>query len=289
MPAMMNLKKYTYAPWWNLLLITLGSVVFALGAKAIVVHHNFITGGIYGTGLLLYYKTGWLSPGLWYLLLNLPLFAVGWFFVGRRFFLYSLYSVAVITVSSELIQFDFGIREQMYAAIGGGIICGTGSGIILRSLGSGGGLDIIGVILNQKFNLGIGKFYLMFNIILFSFVITYYDADIFIASIILVFITSVSLEHILALFNQRKVIFIVSDSNEEIADILIHELHQGATFLKGRGVYSGQDKLLLMAITNNIQMKRVEEAVFNIDPQALFIVENSFNVIGSGFGERKTY
>lgn len=285
----MNLKKYTYAPWWNLLLITLGSVVFALGAKAIVVHHNFITGGIYGTGLLLYYKTGWLSPGLWYLLLNLPLFAVGWFFVGRRFFLYSLYSVAVITVSSELIQFDFGIREQMYAAIGGGIICGTGSGIILRSLGSGGGLDIIGVILNQKFNLGIGKFYLMFNIILFSFVITYYDADIFIASIILVFITSVSLEHILALFNQRKVIFIVSDSNEEIADILIHELHQGATFLKGRGVYSGQDKLLLMAITNNIQMKRVEEAVFNIDPQALFIVENSFNVIGSGFGERKTY
>ena len=174
------------------------------------------------------------------------LFAVGWFFVGRRFFLYSLYSVAVITVSSELIQFDFGIREQMYAAIGGGIICGTGSGIILRSLGSGGGLDIIGVILNQKFNLGIGKFYLMFNIILFSFVITYYDADIFIASIILVFITSVSLEHILALFNQRKVIFIVSDRNEEIADILIHELHQGATFLKGRGVYSGQDKLLLI-------------------------------------------
>lgn len=289
MPAMMNLKKYTYAPWWNLLLITLGSVVFALGAKAIVVHHNFITGGIYGTGLLLYYKTGWLSPGLWYLLLNLPLFVVGWFFVGRRFLLYSLYSVAVITVSSELIQLDFGIREQMYAAIGGGIICGTGSGIILRSLGSGGGLDIIGVILNQKFNLGIGKFYLMFNIILFSFVITYYNADIFIASIILVFITSVSLEHILALFNQRKVIFIVSDRNEEIADILIHELHQGATFLKGRGVYSGQDKLLLMAITNNIQMKRVEEAVFNIDPQALFIVENSFNVIGSGFGERKTY
>lgn len=286
---MMNLKKYTYAPWWNILLITLGSVVFSLGAKAIVVHHHFITGGIYGTGLLLYYKTGWLSPGLWYLMLNLPLFAVGWFFVGRRFFLYSLYSVAVITLSSELIQLDFGIHEQIYAAIAGGIVCGTGSGIILRSLGSGGGLDIIGVVLNQKFNLGIGRLYLMYNIVLFSFVITYYNADIFIASIILVFITSVALEHILALFNQRKVIFVVSDKNEEISAILVHELHQGATFLKGRGVYSGRDKLLLMAITNNIQMKRVEETVFNIDPQALFIVENSFNVIGSSFGERKTY
>ena len=84
-------------------------------------------------------------------------------------------------------------------------------------------------------------------------------------------------------------IFIVSDRNEEIAKVLVHDLHQGATFLKGRGVYSGRDKLLLMAITNNFQMKRVEEAVFNIDPQALFIVENSFNVIGSNFGERKVY
>lgn len=285
----MDLKKYTYSPAWNLLLITVGSTLFSLGAKAIVVHHNFITGGIYGTGLLLYYKTQWLSPGTWFLVLNLPLFAVGWFFVSRRFFLYSLYAVIIITVSSELINFDFGIHEQIYAAVAGGIICGTGSGIVLRSLGSGGGLDIIGVILNQKFNMGFGKFFLIFNAVLFSFVITYYNADIFIASIILVFITSVSLEHILSLFNQRKVIFIVSDRNEEIAKVLVHDLHQGATFLKGRGVYSGRDKLLLMAITNNFQMKRVEEAVFNIDPQALFIVENSFNVIGSNFGERKVY
>jgi uncharacterized membrane-anchored protein YitT (DUF2179 family) len=285
----MKLKKYTYSPAWNLLLITLGSTLFSLGAKGIIVHHNFITGGIYGTALLLSYRTEWLSPGIWFFLLNLPLFAVGWFFVSRRFFFYSLYGVVALTLASELITLDFGIREQLYAAVAGGILCGTGSGIVLRSLGSGGGLDIVAVILNQKFNLGFGRLYLIFNAVLFSFVITYYNADIFIASIILVFITSLSLENILGLFNQRKVIFIVSDRTEEIADVLVKDLHQGATFLKGRGVYSGRDKLLLMAITNNIQMKRVEEAVFKIDPKALFIVENSFTVIGSSFGERKVY
>ena len=285
----MNLKKYTYSPVWNILLITLGSTLFSLGAKGIIVHHNFITGGIYGTALLLFYKTQWLSPGIWYLLLNLPLFAIGWFFISRRFFFYSLYGVMTLTATSELISLDFGIQEQLYAAVAGGILCGSGVGIVLRSLGSGGGLDIIAVILNQKFNLGFGKLYLIFNAVLFSFVIAYYDADIFIASVILVFITSVSLENILGLFNQRKVIFIVSDRSEEIADVLVHDLHQGATFLKGRGVYSGNDKLLLMAITNNIQMKRVEEAVFKIDPKALFIVENSFTVIGSSFGARKVY
>ncbi len=285
----MNLKKYTYSPAWNLLVITVGASLFSLGAKAIVFHNNFITGGIYGTGLLIYYKTHWLSPGIWYFLFNLPLLVIGWFFVSRRFLLYTLYAVLVTTISSELIDFNFGIHEQIYAAVAGGILCGTGGGITLRSLGSGGGLDIIGVILNQKFNLGFGKFYLVFNAVLFSFVITYYNADIFIASIILVFIMSVSLDYMLALFNQRKVIFIVSDKNEEIAGVLVNDLHQGGTFLKGCGVYNRKDKLILMAITNNIQMKRVEETVFNIDPQALFIVENSFNVIGSNFGERKVY
>ncbi|MBN1930229.1 MAG: YitT family protein [Desulfobacterales bacterium] len=285
----MKLRDFTYSPVWNIILITIGSVLFSLGVKSIVVHHNFITGGIYGTGLLIYYKTNALTPGMWFLLLNLPLFIIGWFFVSKRFFFYSIYSVVLVTVSSELINFNFNISQQLYAAIAGGIICGTGTGIVLRSLGSGGGLDIIGVILNQKFNIGIGKFYLLFNFILFIFVVSYFGIDIFIASIILVFISSTSLEYVLALFNQRKIIYVISDKNEEIANILIQDLNQGATFIKARGAYTGKNKYILMAITNNIQLKRVEEAVFKVDSHALFIVENSFNVIGSTFSKRKIY
>ena len=285
----MKLRDFTYSPAWNIILITIGSILFSLGIKSIVVHHNFITGGIYGTGLLIYYKTNILTPGMWFLLLNLPLFIIGWFFISKRFFFYSAYSVILVTVSSDLINLNFNISQQFYAAIAGGIICGTGNGIVLRSLGSGGGLDIIGVILNQKFNFGIGKFYLLFNFLLFTFVVSYFGIDIFIASIILVFISSTSLEYVLALFNQRKIIYIISDRNEEIANILIYDLYQGATFIKGKGAYTGKDKYILMAITNNIQLKRVEEAVFKVDSHALFIVENSFNVIGSTFSKRKIY
>jgi uncharacterized membrane-anchored protein YitT (DUF2179 family) len=285
----MKLKNFTYSILWNILLITAGSVLFSLGAKSIVIHHNFITGGIYGIALLIYYNTNTLTPGIWFFLFNVPLFIIGWFFVSRRFFFYSIYAVIVVTVSSEFIQFDFAIKEQLYAAIAGGIICGAGGGLVLRSLGSGGGLDVIAVILNQKFNLGIGKFYLAFNVILFSFVISYYNADIFIASVIFVFISSVSLEYILALFNQRKIVYIISEKSEDISKVFMNDLKQGATFIKGRGAYTGKDQLILMAITNNIQMRRLEEAAFRIDSHALFIVENSFNVIGSTFGKRKIY
>ena len=214
-------KDFTYTPLWNLFLITLGSVIFTIGAKAVLVHHNFITGGIYGTGLLIYYKTGWLSPGIWFMVLNLPLFLVGWFFVSRRFFLYSLYAVVVVSLASEIIHMNFDIHEQLYAAVAGGIICGVGNGIIFRSLGSGGGLDIIALILNQKYNLGIGKTYMIFNVGLFSFLITYAGMDLFIASVILVFISSVALEYVLALFNQRKIVYVVSEKTENISKALI--------------------------------------------------------------------
>lgn len=274
---------------WNLFLITLGSVVFAFGAKAILIHHNFIMGGLYGTSLLVYYTTDILSPGLLFLIANIPVFALGFFMVSRRFLIYSLWAVAVVTTASELIHFDLHIVDQFYAAVAGGVICGTGSGIILRSLGSGGGLDILAVILNQKFNIGIGKTVIVYNLCLFSLALSLYEIDLVVASFILTFISAITLDYVLVLFNQRKIVYILSDFSAEIAETIWQELKQGATVIGARGAHSGKDRSMLMTITNNLQVKRLEEKVFSIDPNALFIVENSFNVIGSGFGRRKIY
>lgn len=242
-----NLSQY----WiWNIFLITIGSIIFSIGIKGVVIHNDFIIGGIFGGALLLYYTSGLFSPSAWFFILNLPLFLIGWFFVSRRFFLYSLYGMMVVTVASELITLDFQIQEQIYAAVAGGIICGVGSGIVLRSLGSGGGLDIVAVILFSRFNIGVGKVYLGFNLVLFSLAASFYSADILIASIILIFIASISLEHIMSLFNQRKIVYVISDNNIRIAKLLREKLSQGATFIKGKGAYSGTDRLILMAITN---------------------------------------
>jgi uncharacterized membrane-anchored protein YitT (DUF2179 family) len=77
--------------------------------------------------------------------------------------------------------------------------------------------------------------------------------------------------------------------SSEIAARMSKDLNIGATLIQGRGAYSGRDKEILMTITNNIQLKRLEEKVFSIDADALFIVENSFDVIGSSFRKRKMY
>ena len=285
---MKRYKLFQSIPW-NLFLITLGSVIFSFGAKAILIHHNFIMGGIYGTALLTYYSLDILSPGVLFFIGNLPIMVLGAFMVSRRFFLYSLWGVIVVTLASDLITYDLHIVNQLYAAVAGGVICGVGSGIILRSRGSGGGLDIIAIILNQKFNIGVGKFYITFNTCLFAAALVLYEIDLVVASFILTFISAKTLEYVLALFNQRKIVYILSDFTQKIAQTILAEMKLGATLIKAKGAYSGREKEMLMTITNNLQVKRLEEKVFSLDPDALFIVENSFNVIGSSFGKRKIY
>jgi len=288
--ALTTLKKsYRYSVGWNLMLLTVGSLIFMVGINGIVVHHSFIPGGLYGACLLLYQQTAWLSPGLLFFAINIPLCVLGWFMVSRRFVLYSVYTAAVITVLSEIIIVDLGIHEQIYAAIAGGFIVGAGGGIILRSIGSSGGLDIVAIILNKYYNIGIGKFFMFFNCVLFAFVFAEHSADVFVASILLVFISSKALDYFLTFFNQRKVVYVISDRNTDIAAVITEKMQMGATFIQGKGAYSGKEKQILMAITNNIQLKKLEETVFSFDEHALFIVENSFDVIGSSFRKRKIY
>lgn len=289
--SQLKIKKseFTYSPLWNIFLLSFGSALFAVGMKGIALEHHFIAGGVFGMALLLHYAMDSISPGVLYFLLNIPLFILGWIFVSKRFLYYSLYAMLFTSIIYEVLPVTIHIHEQVYAAIACGVIIGAGGGIILRSLGSAGGLDIVAVLLNQRYNLGVGKFYFIFNAMLFSFSALELSNDLLIASLLMVFVSSVVVEYVLSMFSQRKIVFIISETPQAIAEEIMHRMRLGATFIKGRGAYSGSDKDILMTVINNIQLKRLEEMVFTKDPAALFIVENTFNVLGSSFSKRKIY
>ena len=273
----------------DIVLITLGSFIYAIGANAILAHHEFITGGLYGAAMLTARITGTLTPGLWYLIINIPLLYVSWKTFSRRFFMYTTYGIFIQTFFLEILKLNYPIQDQLYAAIASGVITGIGCGVILRSRGSGGGLDVVALFLLRKWNLGVGKFYLIFNTALFAFLAARYTPDILISSIILSFTSSILIEQVLTLSNSRKIVYILSEHYERIVKVITLEMKMGATLINVRGAYSGHDKQMVMTITNNLQMKKLEDVVFSEDPDALFIAENSFNVIGSSFGKRKMY
>ena len=274
---------------WNLILITAGALIFATGLKSIAIPKGFITGGVSGLTLLIYYVSGLLSPGLWYLLVNIPIFLVGWLHVSRRFFFYSLYGMAALSLSIDLVHFIFPIHEPILAVLAGGVLMGTGSGLILQSLGSAGGLDIIGIILNQKYSLRLGSFFFFFNVVLFAFSFGALEADLVLYSLFMSFISSQTMDYVMTFSNQRKMVIVISDLNETIAHAIQQRLNRGVTFLNGSGAYTGKSKQVILTVVHNYQLKRLEEAALSIDPEAFIITENTFNVLGRGFSRRKVY
>ncbi len=282
-------RKFTYSIFWNCGLILVGSFIQAIGFKALGEPQGFVPGGLFGIATLIHYQTGYLNTGVFYLILNIPMFILGYIYITRRFLAYSFLAMLSLSLFFMMIDFRIHLENQLYAAVTFGVIVGAGAGIVLRSLGSNGGLDVAAVILNQKFNLGIGKFLFFFNGVLFSLCFAVIENDLVIASMIAVFITANTVEYCLSLFNQRKLALIISRKPDEIADRVMSHLKIGATFLPGRGAYHKIDRTVLMIVINNIQLKRLEEIVFTSDPDAMFIVENTFSVLGSTFSRRKIY
>ena len=282
-------RKFMSSISWNLLLITVGSLVYSIGVKAVVVPQNFITGGVTGVSLLCYYMTHLFSPGIWYFALNTPLFLIGWKLVSKRFFLYSLYGMVISSIWFELITFTIPLHDPFLVMLAGGAIVGTGSGIVFHSLGSLGGNDIIAIVLNQKFNVRIGTFFFIFNLVVFAFSFGALDLETVLYSLAMSFVTSSVMEHVLTMFNQRKMVLIISECPDNIAKEITERLNRGVTYIDAKGAYSGQKKTIIMTVVHNYQLKRIEAITFQNDPSAFMITENTFNVLGKGFSKRKVY
>ncbi len=281
--------KYTYnrrlaeSVWWNLLLLTIGGFLLATSVQAVAAPHNFLTGGILGAALLVLYTTHLFSVSIWYLILCIPICVWGWFFVGRRFLLYTTYGTLCTSLFGMLINFQLPVENTFYAAVLAGVLNGTAAGIMLRTMGSAGGTDIVAVALKQRWNIPIGQFSFTFNACLFMVGGFLFSLDMVIVSTIMVFISANTLDYVLGLFNQRKMVLIISDHGEEISEAIIVSERFGATMLRGKGAYSGSDREILLTVTSNVALKRLENLVFSIDPRALFIVENTFYVSGGQF------
>ncbi len=283
------IRKFIYGHFWCLSLLTVAGLVIATGINGIAIHHEFIAGGFSGLSLLFYYVTGLLSPGVWLLILNIPVFAAGFLLVSRRFFFYSLYGLIATAFFLETIHLQLPIEDHFLAALSYGILLGAGLGIGLRSFGSTGGLDIICVILFQKFNVRIGQSSFYFNVALFAFGFMFLNTDIVLYSLTSVFVTALVADYFMAMFNQRKMVLIITEIPEKMVKLIGQQIQRGSTYLYGRGTYSGERKKIVLTVVNNFQLKRLEEIIFTNDPEAFVIIENTFNVLGKGFSKRMIF
>ncbi len=282
-------RDITYSIPWNLFLLSLGAFLMALAINGIAIPHGMVTGGFSGLGILLYYLFPVITPGVWLFLFNIPVFALGYVSISRRFFWYSLYGALMVSVLLEVVHLTIPIRDSFLAALAFGCVVGVGMGICFRSLGSSGGTDIIAIWLNQKFGLRIGQVSFAATALVFAAAFATLETDKVLYSLTAVFISAQVTDYILTLSNQRKMVLIIASQPDDIVKLVNNRLRRGATLLYGCGAYSHTPRTIILTVINTMQMKNLEEIVFSVDPNAFVIFENTLNVIGKGFSKRKIY
>jgi len=271
---------------WNLLLITGGCILCAVTIKGILIPKEFLAGGVTGLSLLIHYVLPVLPVGAIYFILNIPLFIIGWLFVGRRFFLYSVAGVIIFSAVMFLPFPLIPINDMILAALTAGIVTGMGSGIILRSLGSAGGLDILSVVLFKKFSIRPGTFVLAFNALLIGVAAFRISLEMVIYTLIFMYVTSYCVNMVVTGLSQRKAIMIISPQWQAISDEIMKSMQRGVTVVRGEGGYTGKELRILYSVITFNELSRFKQMIRNIDPQAFVVVTETLEVMGKGIGNQ---
>ncbi|PKN08943.1 MAG: YitT family protein [Deltaproteobacteria bacterium HGW-Deltaproteobacteria-8] len=284
-----RLRGFVFTVPWNLLLLTAGAALVAFAVKSVAVPHGLLTGGVAGLALLCFYQLPALDAGVWFFLLNVPIMLLGLKMVSRRFVLYSLYGMAATSLLIDHVTYVLPVADPWLAVIACGVTLGAGIGVALRSLGSTGGADILAVIVRERYSMPVGQFEFLFNLLVFALGLAFLKLEVVLYSVAMNFLVSWVVDACLSLFSERRMALVISKQPEGIVQAVLNTLGRGATILDARGGWSGEERKVVLTMLNNLEMKRLEELIYNIDPDAFTIMGSGFHVLGQGFSKRKVY
>ena len=275
---------------WNhirwLVLTAIGSAVFALGFALFLIPNEINTGGISGLAMILRELLGFGSVGILTLLMNIPLFLIGGLKIGRRFFAGSLVGMVVSSVLMDVFSvLSFQTPDPLLGGLYGGVICGTGLGLVFLAGASTGGSDIVVRLVKKKYrNLPIGRISIMFDamVVLLTGVV-FRDISKALYSGGVVFVCGQVIDAMVYRFDYSRVALIVSREHEAIARAIGEKLDRGATYLHGAGSYSGQNMEIVLTVVRKGQLAELKELVMDIDKSAFVIVQEAHQVLGDGF------
>ncbi len=271
---------------WNLFLIMAGSLLCALAVNGILIPRHFISSGVTGLAMLIHYLIPAWPVGLIYFVLNVPLFALGWVYVGRRFFYYSLMGMLMFTGAVSWIHVPFQVTDPLLSALLAGLLFGAGSGVTLLSYGSSGGTDILAIILMKRFSLRIGSTVLAFNSLLLACAGLIFTLDSALYALIFIYVSARMLNLVVTGLSQRKAVLIISAKWQEISKGIIHEIQRGVTVIPCEGGYSGQEGRMLYTVIAFQELARLKRLIRGLDPQAFMVVSDTLEIMGKRIGNQ---
>ncbi|CAI9391420.1 YitT family protein [Niallia sp. Sow4_A1] len=273
----------------NVLFILLGSAIFSFGIVHFNMQNNLAEGGFTGITLLLYALWNW-DPSITNLLLNIPLFLIGWKLLGKNVFIYTIIGTVAVSIflwffQLPRIQLEIPLTEDLtLAALFAGTFIGVGLGIIFRYGGTTGGVDIIARLGFKYYGWSMGKTMFVFDFCVITLsLLTYLSYREAMYTLVAVFVGTRVIDFLQEGAYAARGAMIISDSNTEIANKIMLEMDRGVTVLKGHGSFTKQDREVLYCVVAKTEIVRLKSIITSIDPHAFVSVSVVHDVMGEGF------
>ena len=272
-----NVKEYA--------LITTGTFLAAIAVGVFLAPHSIVSGGVSGIAIIINKFTGF-PIGVAVFLMNVPLFVAGAIFLGKSFGIKSLYGAFIFSIFMDAVSTRVLLTENiLMSSLFGGVLLGIGFGLIFLTGATTGGTDILAAIGNKLVPLiDLGKWFFIFDIIIIlSGTLFLRNTELLLSGIVALFLNSWVLDYVISGFNVSKMVYVISDKSSEIATEIMKNLKRGVTGIKSVGMYTNEERTMLMCIVKKFELGRLEKIVENIDTSAFIILTQAHQVKGEGF------
>lgn len=272
-------KKYLM----EMLGILLGTAILAAAFSMFLIPNKIAAGGASGLGILLFHL--WRLPvGVTVLLVNIPLFLLAWHFLGWRVVAHSLVGSMLFPLLLLLLDPLPAITSDLLlTSVFGGIAVGVGLGIVFRFQGSTGGTSLGALLINHFWGFSSGQSLVVADLLIILAAGLIFNAEVALFALLSLLVSAKVIDVVQEGFAYSKAALIISGEKEKIAARIMNELERGATFLEGKGAFTGAEREMILCIFAQSQVTRLKNIVSETDPNAFVIVTNVGEVLGEGF------
>lgn len=269
-------------------MILFGTLIMAAGFVFFISPYKLAPGGVYGIAIIFHHMFG-LPIGLVGLALDIPLTLIGLKILGPRFGIKTVVGFVSTSAWISLLELWWGYEPlvtdaPLLSAIYGGALIGVGLGFVFKSKATSGGTDIIAMILSKYTKLSVGQMLILVDsVVVLGGLIAFQDWMIPLLSWLVIFLTGKIIDAIVEGVGYDKSVFIISEKHEEIRNKILNDLKRGGTYIKGKGMYQGTDKEIIVTVVNRREVVLLKHFIGKVDPKAFVMVSDANEIMGDGF------
>lgn len=277
----LRIKKYIY----ELLLLVIGCFIMACGTSFFLLPNQLSSGGFTGIATIGYYLFK-IPLGTAIFTLNVPLFILNYFRLGKKFFTKSIMGTTLLAIFINLLErFEPLTTDRFLASIYGGIIIGIGTSIVLKSNSSTGGTDSLTYLIRSyKPHYQLSKLIIITDICIVALNVLFFrNIEIGLYSAIAIYLMGKMVDIVFEGVNFTKMMFIISDKYEKIADEVGKKIDRGSTGIYSKGMYTNEEKMMLLCVGSRNDISKIKQIAVSIDKKAFIIISNARETWGKGF------